>query len=279
PLRCYSARSLERSIGSYKTRIRSTVHPGVNAGNILETRAIFKFLKIANIFDFFALTATIDKETNFVQHPSNDPLLPQLRSPFLNCPYSSMVVGDLLEHGRSSSSFDNRYRIMPWIFALMNCLARVTGIRQTTISAFHLNQQLVISSKLFSNNHVYVSDLYKSKNRSSTRGGDFVMFEAVHKSGSSYRVTNRYVWGEGSHYVYRELTKTNGVSPLSKSIPRVQMFDRGQEKFVVFDARDIVSSIGLLNSADGSSYKYVIRTGDAFKPDMKTTAGKISALE
>lgn len=85
--------------------------------------------------------------------------------------------------------------------------------------------------------------------------------------------------GEGSHYVYGELAKSNGVSPLSKSIPRVQMFDRGQAKFVVFNARDIVSSIGLLNSADGSSYKYVIRTGDAFKTDMKTTAGKIGALE
>ena len=84
---------------------------------------------------------------------------------------------------------------------------------------------------------------------------------------------------QGSHYVYGELAKTHGVSPLAKFIPRIQLFNGRDKKFVVFDARDIISAVGLLDSSDNSAFKYVIKTGDAFAKDMLSTAGKIGNLE
>lgn len=85
--------------------------------------------------------------------------------------------------------------------------------------------------------------------------------------------------GSGSHYVYGELMKTNEVSPYSKAIPRVKAYaENEQKKFVVFDADDIMCSVGLVNATDQSSNMYVISTGEAFEEDMSKLAGKVGDI-
>ncbi|KAI7895629.1 uncharacterized protein EV154DRAFT_494228 [Mucor mucedo] len=178
PLRCYSAKSLERSIGTYKKRIRSSLHPGINAGNIMETKEIFKFFNASGIFDFSALTASPDSnEKNFEQHPQ-DATYPQLWSPFDD---SFTKVGVLLQ-GSSDVLICGLYCTIPWCRALMGCMTRLTGMRQRVVLPFHQQQHLRISTRLFHENQVYISELYKKKNRSCSRGGEFVMFEAIHKN-------------------------------------------------------------------------------------------------
>ncbi|KAI7893582.1 uncharacterized protein EV154DRAFT_549714 [Mucor mucedo] len=252
PLRCYSAKSLERSIGTYKKRIRSSLHPGINAGNIMETKEIFKFFNASGIFDFSALTAFPDSnEKNFEQHPQ-DATYPQLWSPFDD---SFTKVGVLLQ-GSSDVLICGLYRTIPWCRALMGCMTRLTGMRQRVVLPFHQQQHLRISTSLF----VPVKNWFVCK---------ILFFFRFQFSANE----------PGSHYVYGELAKTHGVSPISKSIPRIQLFGDSEQKFVVFDTRDIVSSVGLLNSSDNSAYKYVIKTGDAFAKDMSSSAGKIGTLE
>ncbi|KAI8876095.1 hypothetical protein K501DRAFT_232612, partial [Backusella circina FSU 941] len=46
PLRAFSARSLERKVGTAKRSVRSTKNAGINAGNILEKEEIFNFLSM-----------------------------------------------------------------------------------------------------------------------------------------------------------------------------------------------------------------------------------------
>ena len=47
---------------------------------------------------------------------------------------------------------------------------------------------------------------------------------------------------------------------------------------MVFDAEDLSSAVGLVNAVDGSNNKYVIKTGDAFKVDMSSTAGSVGNI-
>ncbi|KAG2201559.1 hypothetical protein INT47_007436 [Mucor saturninus] len=69
--------------------------------------------------------------------------------------------------------------------------------------------------------------------------------------------------------------KNHDVSPYSKAIPRVKPYDEAeQKKFVVFDAEDLLSAVGLVNAVDGSNNIYVIKTGDAFKVDMSSIANR-----
>lgn len=79
--------------------------------------------------------------------------------------------------------------------------------------------------------------------------------------------------------MYGELMKSHDVSPFSKAIPRVKPFDVGEpKKFVVFDAGDIVSTVGLVNAVDQSNNKYIVKTGDAFDTDMSITAGSVGNI-
>ena len=144
----------------------------------METKEIFKFFNASGIFDFSALTASPDSnEKNFEQHPQ-DATYPQLWSPFDD---SFTKVGVLLQ-GSSDVLICGLYRTIPWCRALMGCMTRLTGMRQRVVLPFHQQQHLRISTRLFHENQVYISELYKKKNRSCSRGGEFVMFEAIHKN-------------------------------------------------------------------------------------------------
>ncbi|KAG2200633.1 hypothetical protein INT47_007377 [Mucor saturninus] len=177
-----------------------------------------------------------------------------------------------------------KYPFIFWIKALLHCFIRQEGDKKVAFTQFHADQTIIISAKLWCNNQVLISDLYKSKNTSSSRGGEFMMFKAVHQNLQFRSVERWYVCkalffsnfcfrdGCGSHYIYGELMKTHEVSPYSKAIPRVKPYaDNEQKKYVVFDADDIMCSVGLVNAADQSSNMYVISTGDAFEEDIKAS--------
>lgn len=75
------------------------------------------------------------------------------------------------------------------------------------------------------------------------------------------------------------LWKSPGVSPSSNAVPRVKPYEDNEEKkFVVFEASQIISSVGLINATDEFSYKCVIKTGDAFDRDMRSNTGKVGDI-
>lgn len=181
-MRCYSARSLERAIGTYKRRIRSTLHPGVNAGNVLETRNIFAFIQSAGIIDFSIGPTSIDRPANFLEHPSNDQHRPQLWSPFLNHPVP-LVFGQLYQKISQDPSYVLLdHCLLFWLKALLHCFVRLEGDRHIGFTKFHTDQTIKFSAKLWFNNQVLISHFYKSSNSSSSRGGEYMMFKAVHQN-------------------------------------------------------------------------------------------------
>lgn len=160
------------------------MHPGVNAGNIMETREIFKFFQLSKIFDFSALTAVANNPNNYMSHPNNDPNSPQLWSPFHVSDAGSLVVLNLVRKLTldKTSCIKGDIRTLPWLKALMDCLSRMVGSKQVNIPNCFLRQEVIISAKLFFDNQVYISSMSKEKNKSSSRGGEHVMFTAVHKN-------------------------------------------------------------------------------------------------
>ncbi|KAG2211246.1 hypothetical protein INT47_006366 [Mucor saturninus] len=173
----------------------------------------------------------------------------------------------------------------------LHCFVRLEGNKEVFFSQFHAVQTIIISAKLWSNNQVLISDFFKSNNNLSSRGGKFLMFKAVHQNLQFRSVERWYVCkalfffgfsfceGSGYHYVYGELMKTNEVSPYSKAIPRVKAYSTNeQKKFVVFNAEDIMCSVGLVNTTDHSFNMYVIRTAEAFEEDMSKLAGKVGDI-
>lgn len=173
---------MERSIGIYKKRIRSSLNPGVNAGNVMETREMFSFLQSDGIIDSSAYDLKKDKVNNFLPHPSNDPLLPQLWSPF-HWRVNTVKLGQVVKQAKEKHNHTiGGYLARDWLKALSQFLIRLTGNTSAVITSFHQHQFVNISQKLWTNNQIYISDLCKSKNAASSRGGEFVMFTAIHKN-------------------------------------------------------------------------------------------------
>ena len=94
-----------------------------------------------------------------------------------------------------------------------------------------------------------------------------------------------------SFYVFAEVMKEHGAAAHDINIPTVVPFPAGQtKKYVVFDAADIISVVGLVSSfqqvrhshnrvtvKQARSYQ-VIRPFTVFNKNMKSWAGKISNL-
>ncbi|KAG2209274.1 hypothetical protein INT47_005566 [Mucor saturninus] len=273
PLRCYSARLLESSIGIYKKRIRLSLNPGVNAGNVMETREMFSFLQSGGIIDSSAYDLK-DK------------------SPF-HWRVNTVKLGQVVKQTKENHNYTiGGYLEKDWFKALSQFLIRLTGNTSTVITSFQQHQFVNISQKLWANNQIYISDLCKSKNAASSRGGEYIMFTAIHKNRMFRPVENWYVCkvlfffdftyqedAPGSNFVFGELMKNHDVSPYSKAIPRVKRYDEAEQKqIVIFDAEDLLSAVGLVNAVDGSNNKYVIKTGGAFKVDMSSTAGSVGNI-
>jgi hypothetical protein len=164
--RAASARILERRIGTVKRATRSTKCAGINAGNYLEQDQIFSFLKLAGIIDFekpFESTKDISK--TFRYHPkcvegslNLDELkkLPQQWIPFID----TIKFKDLRANpGTKMNKYNVTYGEIKK--AMLDYLGRLNGTFRPKFVAWHKDQFIELSERMWCDSMVYACSAYK----------------------------------------------------------------------------------------------------------------------
>lgn len=165
PLRAYSCRPMERMIGRYKRLTNSRIASGENAGNIMESLALFAFLEDAGIAVLEPeLRKKIYKDDTFEYHPSGVKVAPQL--------------WDLTKaafHLYDSTGSIANVPIGTFKAALNDYMTRLncegTSMQQVAI---------IPAKRLWRDSQVISSALYSAANKSIQRSSEFVMFESNH---------------------------------------------------------------------------------------------------
>jgi hypothetical protein len=165
-LRAVSARILERRIGTIKRATRSTKCAGINAGNYLEQDQIFSFLELAGIVDFerpFESTKDISK--TFRYHPkcvegspNLDELkkLPQQWIPFIH----SITFKDIRANPNTKM---DKYGVSYGEIkkAMLDYLGRLNSTLQPKFTAWHNDQIIEFSERVWCDSMVYACSAYK----------------------------------------------------------------------------------------------------------------------
>lgn len=186
-LRAFSARSLERKIGSVKRAVRSNKAAGVNSNNQLEQGEIFDFLAVSNTIDFDLpyMAKSVQGET-FRYHPSYIPghldfesnkNRPQQWSPFIK-------GFQLLDLAGRPEMIINKIGITAKEFegAMLNYYRRLQGSRTSTFEDHHYYQDIQLSQRLWCDSLVYSCASYKENRSNSTRKDQYCMFTSTHKT-------------------------------------------------------------------------------------------------
>ena len=174
-LRAYSARSLERKIGSYKRAIRSNNAAGINGGNHLEKESIFAFIESEEVIAL-QKDNTKDKSHSFRYHPSysydtSNKNLPQLWSPIYNTlSFETLQSLNTYLFGTDATHAD-LYQ------AMWNYYGILTSQRNPSFTNHHLCQSFECSPRLWMDSYVYTSTAYKQHDTKATRGNEYCMFD------------------------------------------------------------------------------------------------------
>lgn len=163
PLRAYSCRPMERMIGRYKRLTNSRTASGENAGNIMESLALFAFLEDTGIAVLEPeLRKPLYKDDTFEYHPSGVKVAPQL----WDLAKTAFNIYD------SAGSIAN-VSIDIFKAALNGYMSRLhcegTKMQQVAITP---------AKRLWRDSQVISSALYSAYNKSIQRSSEYVMFES-----------------------------------------------------------------------------------------------------
>ena len=156
PLRVYSARSMERSIGNLKKMIKSKVEAGTNASNIVERNAFFNYVNTL----FGDDTAGQSEDTHFRSLPG-DTDGPQLWEPFVQ--ETLVDGGDRIEGVQMKTV----------ISGLKKYYGRLIPANPVDVD---IQYTIECSGRLWKDSWVYFSLMNKRITRESRRGNHYVMF-------------------------------------------------------------------------------------------------------
>lgn len=178
-LRNISVRSMEREIGHYKKKIRARINVEVNAVNVLERIARFKFLETTKMIDLSTLynRNPENNKKGFVKHPAtlidNNNEYPQLWEPF-----SSPVL--LPNNYVGDCTIEGLIRMDMFIQALSSYKRRYLGVNRGRPLVLKLGMTIVPTAKLWRDSRIFTSVLFKSTLNLNTnkRGGEYIMFES-----------------------------------------------------------------------------------------------------
>lgn len=166
PLRAYSGRSMERTIGEYKKLIKSKVDAGANAGNILERLTLYNYVHSLD----FDLDDTIGllqprmyNSSSYISLDPYDALSSQLWSPINEYSLSKLPCDVTnLQFETALARFYNR-------------------TRDLQESPLLMSESLKIAGRCWFDNVIYSSLLYKTHIREKRRGNHYIMFNVLHK--------------------------------------------------------------------------------------------------
>ncbi|KAI8967320.1 hypothetical protein BDB01DRAFT_734017 [Pilobolus umbonatus] len=280
PMRAYSTRPMERTIGKYARMIKSRVDSGVNAGNIFERIAIRNLVNMyVNIEDEVDIIAPKPyNDSTFIDHPSRHPNNPQLWSPFLETPLN------LLELDTADDICGNPVTNQTILDHLQHYY--FTHNHHPIVSNYNIQP----AGRAWINHSMFSSCMNRKKMNEFRRGNHHVMFEAHH---TDSRNTIRTSWFVGTvifffshlhldqdhHLVFIELAKTNSSASYDNNIPTITLRQLDEApSLAVIDILDITAQVGLVKSPKLANTYSFISPYYSFNRNMSTNGGKISLL-
>ena len=166
PLRAYSTRSMERSIGFFSKRINSKVKPGQHASNLVERIAVQSFVEMT--VDVQEQLQTIQtrpySNDSYINNP-NDTSGAQLWEPFR--------VVDL----NQEAGIEGVEAVVLEI-ALKRYYTRLTGESVSVIAS----SECTISARLWEQSTVYSSCMYRRIKKETSRGNHYIKFNACYRT-------------------------------------------------------------------------------------------------
>lgn len=168
PLRAYSTRSMERSIGKFSRLINSKRHGGRNASNLVERLSIRNYVNcIIDVDDLInPIRPRQYAESSYLNHPDR-PSGAQLWEPFVN---AVLEDDDEEVEGLPKKAIAK---------ALLKYYQRLFS--DSRLRSFH-NNELLLASRLWKDSTVISSCMYRNKRRETSRGNQYIMFWSSHKT-------------------------------------------------------------------------------------------------
>lgn len=166
PLRAYSTRSMERSIGFFAKRINSKSKGGQHASNLVERFAVQS--SISMMVDIGAELQVIKSRqyssASYIDHP-NDNDGAQLWEPFNDVG----LVEDVLVEGVDVAAV---------LSALKKCYTRATGSHVININRMDIKT----SARLWRGSSIFSSAMYRRVKNEFSRGNHYIMFTSSHRT-------------------------------------------------------------------------------------------------
>ncbi|KAG2193041.1 hypothetical protein INT47_009291 [Mucor saturninus] len=276
-MRSYSARSMERTIGKYSKLIKSKVHAGTNAGNMVERLSIRGYVNLAldtvsllesitpiktSLYDFIELPPTAIHNQNH-----------QLWSPFITIT-------------TTSSNLVESVPINTFLRELKIYYGRSTRSLFASITIHNLTIKMAARALLFSN--IITSRIHRRIRAEHRRGNHFVLFHANYKSKICWYVGSVNFYFEHNNstdpnnnqfLVCVEVMKEHYAADYDNTIPMVKMYsDSESPRHAVINLNDIKYQVGLVQSSNNSLEHKVVAPYKIFNENVKQTAGQLKYI-
>ncbi|KAI7891040.1 uncharacterized protein EV154DRAFT_230946 [Mucor mucedo] len=273
-MRSYSARSMERTIGKYSKLIKSKVHAGKNAGNMVERLSICGYINLAldtvSLLD--TITATKTSLDDFIELPLTaiHNLNHQLWSPF------TLFTQDMVE----SVPIDTFLRELKIYYS------RSTTSPLSYITINNMNFKIAARALLYS--HVISSKMYRRIRSEHRRGNHFVLFNASYKSKTCWYIGAVLFYFEHNNtsdpqnaqfLVFVEVMKEHYAADYDNTIPMIKMnSDSATTRHAVISLNDVQHQVGLVQSSPNSLEYKVVAPYKIFNENVKQSAGQLKHI-
>ncbi|KAI8323632.1 hypothetical protein EDC96DRAFT_595496 [Choanephora cucurbitarum] len=168
PMTAYSVRTMERSIGSLKKKMKASNRAGINAGNIIEIDQLIDFIDVHQLVDLRVDVEEVKDNSERGLSP-NDPSDSRLRGPFAKQDISFRVTdasktigGVLFKHLAK---------------AIIHMNARHQGNKRPTWDDHQIRHKIKIAAKMADGKFLYGSDFYRHTNTTIQKEGYYALFE------------------------------------------------------------------------------------------------------
>ena len=165
PLRCYSARSMERVIGVYSNLIKSKRKGGRNASSLVERFAIHNYINtIVNVQNEINLIRPQAYGEESFMNLAGDHTGAQLWEPFdrtVDLNYDSLegVSGNKIKE------------------VLIKYYQRSSGLNVADVT----DSTIIVAARLWRDSTVYSSIMYRRRKNETSRGNHYVMFTCPYR--------------------------------------------------------------------------------------------------
>lgn len=168
PMTTYSVRSMERSIGALKKKMKASNRAGVNAGNLIEIDQLIDFLDVHKLVDLDVGSEVKDNSDGDLN--PNDLDSSCLCSPFAKSEYS--FIGSNPE-----ANVEGVVKFRVLARAIIHMVSRQQGKATPKWDNFQKVHKMKVAGKITISNQRYASEMFRIRNKTVQKEGYYAMFE------------------------------------------------------------------------------------------------------